>query len=115
MRRVCEGIICISFRGGIDGDFDIEYVRGPDSIIIGWPSWPVLPEHCCMLKSESIRSNEILTRPQKFLLVGVGYPSVTTPVMQGIVVSITGIDWSQLLSEGLYAHGVSFWVDIEPG
>jgi hypothetical protein len=68
-----------------------------------------------MLKSESIRSNEILTRPQKFLLVGVGYPSVTTPVMQGIVVSITGIDWSQLLFEGLYAHGVSFLVDIEPG
>jgi hypothetical protein len=112
IRRVCGDIICISFRGGMDGDFDIEYVRGPDSVIVGWP---VLHEHCCMLKSESIRSNEVLTRPQKVFLVGVGYPSVTAPVMQGIVVSITGIDWSQLLFEGLYAHGVSFSIDIEPG
>jgi hypothetical protein len=111
-RRVCEDVICISFRGGIDGDFGIEYVRGPDSVIIGWP---VLHEHCCMLKSESIRSNEILTRPQKLFLVGVGYPSVTAPVVQGIVVSITGIGWRQLLFEGLYAHGVSFSIDIEPG
>jgi len=68
-----------------------------------------------MLKSESIRSNEILTRPQKTFLVGMGCPSVTAPVVQGIVVSITGIGWSQLLFEGLYAHEVSFSIDIEPG
>jgi hypothetical protein len=68
-----------------------------------------------MLKSESIRSNEILARPRNISFVGVDYPSVTAPVVQGIVVSITGIGWSQLLFKGLYAHGVSFSIDIEPG
>ena len=27
-RRVCEDVICISFRGGIDSDFGIEYICG---------------------------------------------------------------------------------------
>jgi hypothetical protein len=111
-RRAREDVICLSFRGGIEGDLGIEYVRGPDSVIMGWP---ILHEHCCMLKSKSIRSSEILTRPQKIFLIGVVYPSVTAPVVQGIVVSITGIGWSQLLFEGLYARGVSFSIDIEPG
>jgi len=60
-----------------------------------------------MLKSESIRSNEILSRPQKLFLVGVGYPSATAPVVPSIAVLITGIAWSQLLFEGLYTHGIS--------
>jgi hypothetical protein len=34
-RRACEDAICIPFRGGIDGDSGIEYIRGPDSVIIG--------------------------------------------------------------------------------
>jgi hypothetical protein len=104
-RRAREDVICLSFRGGTEGDLGIEYVRGPDSVIMGWP---ILHEHCCMLKSKSIRSSEILTRPQKIFLIGVVYPSVTAPVVQGIVVSITGIlesatvrralrSWSKLL------------------
>ena len=68
-----------------------------------------------MLKSESIYSNEILTRPQKNLSRWVGYPFVTAPVVPGIVISITGISCSQLLLEGLYAYGVSFSIDTEPG
>jgi len=60
-----------------------------------------------MLKSESIHSNEILSRPQKPFLVGVGYPSATAPVVPSIAVLITGIAWSQLLFEGLYTHGIS--------
>lgn len=111
-RRVCEDVIYILFRGGIDGDFGMEYVRGPDSVILGRPA---PHEHCRMLKSESIRSNEILSRPQKPFLVGVGYPSAIAPVVPSIAVLITGIAWSQLLFEGLYTHGVSFSVDIEPG
>jgi hypothetical protein len=43
----------------------------------------------------------------------VGYPSVTALVVPGIGVSITVMGWSQLLLEGLYAHGVSFPIDIE--
>jgi hypothetical protein len=87
----------------------------PVSQILSIICWLVLHNHCCMLKSESIRSNEILTRPQKSFLVGMGYPFVTAPVVQGIAVLITRIGWSQLLFEGLYAREVSFSIDIEPG
>jgi len=44
---------------------------------------------------------------KKTFLVGVGYPSATAPVVPSIAVLITGIAWSQLLFEGLYAHGIS--------
>ena len=50
-----------------------------------------------MLKSESIRSNGILTRPQNSLSRWVVYPSVTAPVVQGILVSIPGIGWRKPL------------------
>ena len=35
IKRICEDVICILFRGGIDDDFGIEHVRESDSVIIG--------------------------------------------------------------------------------